>query len=291
MASESVQSRHRKAYLKYVRLTGRFVVTAVFWGIGIIMVFPFLWMLSSSFKDTFTMFNYPIEWIPKVWNFNNYEKVWLKNVNFALYYWNSIKVTFFGLLGTLISCTAAGYAYSKIKFKGRNALFFMKLMTTMIPAQATILPTYVIYSTLRLTNTHTALWLTYALGGAFGVFLMRQNFMSMPTELIDAAKIDGANHPGILVRIAAPLSKPSIATLMFIYFIWIWNDYEKPLYFIRTRDMYTLQLATKLFQDDQFQDYAAIMAASVSVVAPIIILFFLAQKYFIQSVTSAGIKG
>lgn len=278
--------------LKNIRLVRKIILSVIMWGIGILFFFPFLWMLSSSFKDAFTMFDYPIKWIPDPINLRNYEKILSgERIPFLLNYWNSIKVTFIALVGTFISCSAAGYAYSKIPFHGRNQWFMLKLMTTMIPGQVTVLPTYVIYSRLGLMDTHMALWLGPALGGAFGVFLMRQNFMSMPNELIEAAKLDGASHPGIFTRIALPLSKPALATLLFLYFIWTFNDYEKPLYYIRSRDLYTLPLSAKAFAEVEFTDYAAVMALSVLQVVPILILFFTCQKYFVQAVTSAGIKG
>lgn len=185
----------------------------------------------------------------------------------------------------------AGYAYAKIDFKGRDKLFLLKLMTTMIPSLVTILPTYLLYSKMHLVNTHAALWLPAFFGGAFGVFIMRQAFMSLPRDLMEAAKIDGAGHPRIYWSIALPNVKASVATLIFMYFIWTWNDYEKPLLFLRSKELFTLPFAVKFFADEQMQNYPAIMAANVCMLLPIIIFFFACQKYFVQSLVTSGVKG
>ena len=167
----------------------------------------------------------------------------------------------------------------------------LKLMTTMIPGMVTILPTYLLYSKLHLINTHAALWLPTFFGGAFGVFIMRQAFIALPRDLIEAAKIDGASHPRIYWNIALPNVKAAVATLLFMYFIWTWNDYEKPLLFLRDNHLFTLPFAVKYFADEQFQNYPAIMAANVLMLAPIIIFFFSCQKFFVKSLVTSGVKG
>ncbi|HOV62855.1 MAG TPA: carbohydrate ABC transporter permease [Spirochaetia bacterium] len=267
------------------------VKTLVMGAFGIVMIMPFIWMISSSFKDSISMFRYPIEWIPKKFNFESYKDVWMRDVNFARFYLNSIKVTVITLVGTFFSCSMAAYAYAKIKFPGRDKLFLLKLSSTMIPMQVTMLPTFVIYKSLGLVNTHASLWLGSFFGGAFGVFLMRQFFITIPDELSEAAKMDGCSHYRIYGEIILPLAKPALATLLFIYFTWTWNDYEKPLLYLRTPGLYTLPLALKYFADENYTNYAAIMAAAVCMSLPVIVLFLFAQKYFIEGIASTGIKG
>ena len=280
-----------KKHAKAIRITKKTLLSILIWAGGIIMVFPFLWMVSASFKGINEVFNFPIEWIPKNPTLKGYELLLKGDVPFITYFLNSVKIALISLIGTFFACTMAGYAYAKIDFKGRDKLFLLKLMTTMIPSLVTILPTYLLYSKMHLVNTHAALWLPAFFGGAFGVFIMRQAFMSLPRDLMEAAKIDGAGHPRIYWSIVFPNVKASVATLIFMYFIWTWNDYEKPLLFLRSKELFTLPFAVKFFADEQMQNYPAIMAANVCMLLPIIIFFFACQKYFVQSLVTSGVKG
>jgi multiple sugar transport system permease protein len=161
----------------------------------------------------------------------------------------------------------------------------------MIPGMVTMLPTFIIYRNLGLVNTLTALWLPMFFGGTFGVMLMRQSMVSVPNELIESAKIDGAGHPRIYWSIVLPSVKPGIATLLFMYFLWTWNDYERPLIYIQSRDLFTLPLAVKYFANEQSSNVPAIMAANVVSISVILCMFFFCQKFFVRSVISTGIKG
>jgi multiple sugar transport system permease protein len=261
------------------------------WFGGLLFVIPFLWMLSTSIKPLSEVYRFPIEWIPKTISLNGYRVLFAGEFSFWTFYKNSVFVAVMSLIGTFVSCSLAGYAYSKINFWGRDKLFLIKVSTTMIPGMVTMLPSFIIYRTLGLVNTLTSLWLPLFFGGAFGVMLMRQNMVSIPNDLIDSARIDGAGHPRIFLQIAIPLVKPAIATLMFMYFIWTWNDYERPLLYIQSRALFTLPFAVKYFANEQTSNIPAIMAANVVSLVMIIILFFASQKYFIQSVVSTGIKG
>ena len=241
----------------------------------------------GNVNTSFTPLN---EWIPSNPTLKGYELLFNVTVSFFTFFLNSVKVTSISLVGTFFSCKLAGYAYAKISFKGRDQLFLVKLMTTMIPSMVTLLPTYILYSKLGLVNKHAALWMPAFFGGTFGVFVMRQAFVSFPNELIEAAKIDGASHPRIWWSIALPNVKPAIATLLFLYFIWSWNDYEKPLLYLRSEKLFTMPFAVKYFADDQSQNYPAIMAANVCMLTPIIILFFTCQKFFVSSLVTTGLK-
>jgi len=283
--------KKRSTMVRMVREAWKILLSAIIIAAGFCMIFPFLWMVSASFKGINDVFEFPIRWIPDPITTKGYQLLFSGKVPFGVFYKNSIIVAVLGLMGTFFSCTMAGYAYAKINFVGRDKIFLLKLSTTMIPSMVTILPTFTIYSKLGLVNTRAALWLPWFFGGAMGVFIMRQFFVSLPNELIEAARIDGASHPRIYWNIAIPSARPAIATLLFLYFISIWNDYERPLLYLRSRELFTLPFAVKYFADDQFQNYPAIMAANVCMLVPIIILFFVCQKSFVRSIITTGIKG
>ena len=282
-------ARQIKSIIK--KLTVKAALTIILWTLGIACIFPFLWMVSSSFKGINDVYTFPIEWIPKRPVLDGYRNLFAGEFSFLTFYRNSVFVAAMALTGTFFSCTMAGYAYSKINFVGRDKIFLIKLSTTMIPGMVTMLPTFIIYRYLGLVNTLTALWLPMVFGGTFGVMLMRQNMVSVPNELIESAKIDGAGHPRIYWSIMLPSVKPSIATLLFMYFLWTWNDYERPLLYIQSRSLFTLPFAVKYFANEQTSNVPAIMAANVVSMFVIILMFFFCQKYFIRSVISSGIKG
>lgn len=267
------------------------IVSLFVWALGILMVVPFAWMLSTSFKGMNDVFNFPIEWIPSNPTLKGYEALLKGNVPFVSYFVNSVKISVIALIGTFFACTMAGYAYAKVRFVGRDQLFMVKLMTTMLPGLVTMLPGYIIYSKLGLLNSHAALWLGYFFGGTFGVFLMRQAFLSIPDSMIESAKLDGANHFRIYWSIALPNVKPSVASLLFMYFLWSWNDYEKPLLYLWDEALFTLPLAVKAFSDDQMQNFPAIMAANVVMLMPIMIAFICCQKQFVESLVGSSVKG
>lgn len=281
-------TKKKKTLLDYLP---RIIATLLVWLLGIMMVIPFVWMVSTSFKGINSVFSFPIEWIPKNPTLKGYQALFSGTIPFFTYFFNSVKVSAIALVGTFFSCTMAGYAYAKIKFYGRDKLFMMKLITTMLPGMVTMLPTYMIYSKLGLLNTHASLWLGYFFGGTFGVFLMRQAFLSIPDSLIESARLDGAGNFRIYWSIALPNTKGSVSTLLFMYFLWSWNDYEKPLLYLWDKKLFTLPLAVKVFSDDQMQNYPAIMAANVIMLLPIMIAFISCQKFFVKSLVGSAVKG
>lgn len=266
-------------------------LSGIMWFFGILMVIPFLWMISSSFKDNVDMFRYPIQWIPEHPTLMSYRDVWASDVPFLTFYLNSIKVVIMAVIGTFFSCSMAGFAYAKLHFPGRDKIFLLKISAAMIPFQVLMLPTFMIYKVFGLIDTHAALWLQTFFGMTFGTFLMRQFYLGVPDDLIDAAKIDGSSFLRIYAQIMLPLSRSALATLTFLYFTWTWNDYEKPLLYLRSTDKFTLPLALKFFSDEFFTNYSAIMAAAVSSTIPIILLYLFAQRYLVAGITSTGIKG
>lgn len=267
------------------------ILTLLVWLLGIAMVLPFIWMLSTSFKGMNEVFTFPIEWIPKNPKFTAYIQLFTGKISFVTYFINSVKISLISLVGTFFACTMAGYAYAKVDFYGRDKLFMIKLMTTMLPGMVTMLPTYIIYSKMGLLNTHASIWIGYIFGGAFGVFLMRQAFVSLPDSLIESAKVDGAGHFRIYWSIALPNVKSSVSTLLFMYFLWSWNDYEKPLLYLWDEKLFTMPMEVKAFADDQMQNYPAIMAANVIMLLPIMIAFICCQKFFVESLIGSSVKG
>ena len=274
---------------------GILIKTVIIYCLALFMLIPFLWMLSTSFKNQNQVFDYPIKWIPNPVNVDGYVYVWEKaliGVSFYVFYLNSIKIALVAMVGSFFSCSLAAYAYTKINFKGRDTIFFIKIATMMIPAQVTMIPTFIIYSKLGLVDTHAALWLPAFFGSAFGTFLLRQFFMTIPDELCESAFIDGAGHLKIYWNIVLPLTKPAIATLLILTFVAVWNNYEAPLLYLRTPKLYTIPIGLKAIASDELNvHYPGLMAGCVSSIIPILFLFIIGQKYFVEGISFSGIKG
>ncbi|CAM4124561.1 carbohydrate ABC transporter permease [Paenibacillus alkaliterrae] len=269
----------------------RIIITILMSAAGIIFLLPFVWMLSASFKPELEVLAYPIQWIPETWNaVENYREVWFGTLPFALYYWNSIKITLLTTAVSLITSAMAAYGFSKISFKGRDVIFIMVLATFMIPHQAILVPQFVLFRWLGLFDSHTGIVLLGS-AGAIGTFLLRQFFMSVHNEIIESARMDGANHWTIFVRITLPLVKSALATLMILRFIWTWNDYQNPLIFLRSDHLYTLQLGMRKFSDVNGEFYSLMMAAAVSAILPLMIIFIIGQKQVIEGVAQGSVKG
>ena len=271
------------------RLAGRILATLIIGGLAILFVFPFLWMLSTSFKYEIDVMEFPVRLIPKNWNFKNYVTVFTKS-DFPGYYLNSIKVTFLAVAGELCITTMAAYAFGRLNFRGKKLLFTLYLSTMMVPGQVLLLPKYIYFSQLHITNTHLSLILP-SLFSVFGVLLMRQVFMQIPFEYTEAAYIDGASHLRIFWNLILPLAKPGLMTALLLGFTWSWNDYLKPLVFLTKEYFFILSVGLQRFQEDASTNYALIMAGSTVSLIPLIVLFLFTQKYFIESFASAGVKG
>ncbi|MED4955049.1 carbohydrate ABC transporter permease [Paenibacillus sp. FSL R5-0527] len=276
--------------MKSIRLN-RVIITALMGMAGIFFILPFLWMLSASFKPELEVMTYPIQWIPSTWKIvENYSQVWLGSIPFGLYYLNSIKVTLLTTALSLIISAMAAYGFSKVNFKGRDAVFMLVLATYMIPHQAILVPQFIMFRWLGLFDNHLGLVLLGA-SGVLGTFLLRQFFMGVHNEIIESARIDGANHWRIFFRIGLPLVKPALATYMILRFIWTWNDYQNPLIFLRTDSLFTLQLGIRKFADFNGEFYSLMMAGAVSAILPLLIIFIAGQKQVIEGVASGSVKG
>lgn len=269
----------------------RTIITILMGAAGIFFILPFLWMLSASFKPELDVLAYPIQWLPKTWNaVENYREVWFGDLPFTMYYWNSLKVTILTTLFSLtISCMAA-YGFSKVSFKGRDVLFVVVLATFMIPHQAILVPQFIMMRWIGLFDSHLGLVLLGG-SGVLGTFLLRQFYMSIHNDIIESARIDGANHWTIFSRITLPLVRPALATYMILRFIWTWNDYQNPLIFIRSDHLFTLQLGVRKFSDINGEFYSLMMAAAVSAILPLLIIFLIGQKHVIEGVAMGSVKG
>ena len=269
----------------------KIILTVIMAAGAILFITPLLWMVSASLKKAGEVFAYPIKWIPDELMFSNYKFVWLNEYYpFYIAYYNSIKVAFLTIIGALFVCTTAAYAFTMIEFKGRNAIFMMFLATIMIPSQVTLIPRFALFYKINLYNNHLAL----ILPGSFfvlGIFLLRQFYLSIPMELPESAKIDGASHFVILTRIIVPVTKPAMISIVILVFITMWNEYLNPLIFITKKQLYTIPLGLQALLDDEMRFYNYIMAAASSAIITVIIVFLSMQKYFIQGITRTGIKG
>ena len=257
--------------------------------VAAVMLIPFIWMLSASFKQNTEIFRKPFQWLPEIFRIENYTRVWTQ-VNFLKYYLNTIKVTVISVAIQVLTCSLAAFAFTKLKFPGRDKIFFAYIATMMVPWNAIMIPQFIIIKNMGLYNTHAALILIGSFN-AFGVFLLRQNMLSIPGELNEAAKIDGCGVLRTYWNVIMPLSKGAIATLIILQFNQVWNDYLAPMIYLDSDSKKTIQLGLASFKQHYSADYGAIMAGTVCAVIPIIIVYAFAQKYIIEGMAHTGVKG
>ena len=259
--------------------------------IGLVCIFPYLWLLSASFKFESRIFVIPPELIPRPFTLINYIEIFQVSpiITWML---NSFKITLIVISISSLLASMAGFAYSKLKFPGSSFLFLLPLSAMMIPNEVIIVPLFRIWSALGFINTHIPLITPniVGVGGMFGVFLFRQFYLSIPSELCEAAYIDGCTPFGIFFRIMLPMSVSPLATLAIFNFIYTWNDFLDPLIYLNTIDKYTISLGLTLFEGFQGKQWGQIMAACVISTLPLIIMFFAAQRKFIESVALSGMK-
>jgi multiple sugar transport system permease protein len=259
-------------------------------GLGLIVVTsPFLWMALSSVKGEGEIRRVPPTWLPEAPTLDNFRELF-DRLDFVQFFTNSVVVAIAVTLGNLVFCSMLGYALAKFEFAGRKALFWLVLGTLMIPGMVTLVPLFVLVANMGMINTYLGLILPF-LAAPFGVFLMRQFFLAMPDELIDAARVDGAGEFRIFYKIVMPLAKPALAVLAILTFLGSWNSFLWPLVVATTEDKYTLPVALALYSTGQNQtDYGLLLAGAVVVVVPILVLFLILQRYIVQGVSMTGIK-
>lgn len=264
--------------------------------IGFLM--PFIWMVSTSLKTTEKSAEFPPTFIPNPVMWENYRNVVLHSrMDFPLFTRNTLIIAALAVIGTTLSSAIVAYGFAKIPFKGRGVLFAVMLSTMMIPFPVLMVSLFSIfrwmgdYTPIQMLGTFKPLWLPAWFGSAFSIFLLRQFFMTIPIELSDAARIDGCSEWGIFWRIILPLARPALAVVALFTFMWAWNDFLGPLIYLQRPEQYTLSLGLQAFQSQQGgTEWNMLMAASVLVVCPVLLLFFLTQKTFIQGIATTGLK-
>jgi ABC-type glycerol-3-phosphate transport system permease component len=265
---------------------------------GLLMMVPFLWMISTSLKTRAEVFAVPPTLFPRVPQWQNYSDMW-NALPFASFFLSSVKLATLSTIGQLISCSMAAFAFATLRFRFREPLFALLLVTLIIPFQVVLVPNFILYRLLphpastsgNWIGTQEPLWVAAFLGGAFGTFLLRQFFLAIPRELADAARVDGANPWQIYRHIYLPLAKPALATLAIFTFMWSWNDLIDPIIYLRDIDTLTLTAGLSLFQGQYIGKWPLLMAGALVSIIPMIILFVVAQRQFVRGITMTGIKG
>lgn len=253
-----------------------------------IMIIPFLWMLSTSLKTQNEVFRYPPNWIPAIPQWKNYLEIY-KYFPFLRYTLNTLKIALIVTVGQLFTCSLAGYSFARIKFPGKNFLFLIYLASLMIPFFTIIIPQFAIMKYLGWIDTHTAL-IVPSLANAFGTFFFRQFYLTFPSELEDAARIDGCNPFQIYYKIFLPLSKPAVASLSVFTFMGVWNDFLWPLVILSSKHKKTLTIGLAYLKGQHAIDWPRLMAGSVLSLLPIILMFLFLQKYFVKGIALSGTK-
>ena len=268
---------------------------------GFLMMIPFLWMLSASLKTRAEVFSTSPFTFPTGLHFDNYSTMWfaMPGVTFGTFFQNSIVIAGLATAGQVLTCSMAAYAFAVLEFPGKRILFALILATLIIPFQVVLVPNFVLYRYLpwpfsesgNWIGTNLPLWVWAFFGGAFGTFLLRQFYLTIPSELSDAARVDGANPWQIYRRIYLPLGRPALATLAIFQFMWSWNDLLSPLIYLRDLPSYTTTVGLAFFQGQFVGKWPEMMAGALVSLAPMIVLFIIAQRYFVRGIALSGLKG
>lgn len=255
-----------------------------------LFLLPFFWMVSTSLKTDEQLYTYPPVWIPNPLNWANYPNA-VTYITFFLYLRNTLIIAVVSTIGALISCSLVAYSLSRIPWPGRNFLFILTIATLMLPFQVTLIPLFLVFKNLGWVGDFRPLIIPHFFGSALYIFLLRQFFMTIPMELSEAARIDGASEFRIYASVILPLAKPALATVAIFEFIARWRDYLGPLIYLNDQKLYTLSLGLYEYSSQYGREWGLLMAASVLITLPIILLFFFLQKTFVQGITLTGIKG
>ncbi len=279
-----MRSAHKKA------VAGKIVIYLILIIIAVMMIIPFLWMLSASIKTDREVFQMdPFVWIPKVPRWSNYTGIWTK-IPFLKFVENTVFLTFVVTVLQLLTSSFAAYSFAKLEFKHKNKLFLAYIATIAMPWQVYMVPQFIMMRKMGLNDKLLAIICLQAFS-AFGVFMMKQFYTDIPDELCEAARIDGMSEYKIYAKIMLPLSKPALSTLTIFTFVATWNEYLGPLIYLKSQEKKTIQLGLKMFISQYSSDYGYIMAGSVLSLIPVIIMFLILQKYFVEGVATTGLKG
>lgn len=254
------------------------------------MIMPFIWMLSTSFKEPLKVYEVPIKWIPEVFNFKNYTRLFT-DYNFSLYMKNSLKICLLNIVGNILSCSLTAYAFAFCKHKYKNRLFLLLLATMMLPGVVTFFPQFILFNYIGWYGTLLPLWVPAFTGSAFYIFLLRQFFLTIPTELIDAAKMDGTSDLKILFQIVLPMSKPAIVVIIIYNFMAVWNDFFGPLIYIIREDQRTVAVALNYLKStyEGTSSIPIVMAASTLLIIPSVLIYFFGQSYVSKGIVFKGV--
>jgi multiple sugar transport system permease protein len=292
-AAGATSARHPRVAARgrpdVVRALGRAALYGVVWLGALTMLVPFLWMVSTSLKPLPDVFKWPPLWLPSDPKWENYRTIF-EVVPLARFFGNTVVVSVARTAGVLVTSTLAGYAFARMRFPGRDAVFLAYLGTMMVPGQVTLIPSFVIVRQLGWIDTYYAL-IVPGLFSPFGVFLMRQFFLTIPRDLAEAATIDGASPLGILRDIMIPLARPALATLGVFTLLGAWNDFLWPLIVTNSPDKQMLNVGLAYFQDLYYTEWSLLMAAAVLALLPVLLLYLLAQRYFVEGIAVTGLKG
>jgi multiple sugar transport system permease protein len=258
--------------------------------ITVAFLVPLFWLLSCSLKESRELFTVPVRWIPSKPRFDNFVRMF-NYFPFMRYLGNTLIIVFFNIIGSTLSSAVVAYGFSRLYWKGRDKVFVIVLITMILPFQVIMVPLFMMFNSLHWIGTFLPLTVTCFFGNPFYIFLMRQFFLSLPQELNDAARIDGAHEFRIFAQIAIPLSTPVLATVAIFAFLKTWNDFIGPLIFLANDKLYTLAIGAQMIRSRLQPNWEILMPLGVVMVLPVLIIFFLMQKYFIQGIAMSGIKG
>ena len=259
--------------------------------IAVLFVVPLVWMVLSSLKTAPEVFARPFHWLPARVQWQNYATVWMnEEASMLRAFANTLYIALFSIIGQMFISSLAAYSFAKINFKGKQVVFMLFLSSMMVPSQLTIIPRFMLFKTIGLYNNLWAIILP-AFFGATSIFMLRQFYMGLPNDLIEAAKIDGAGHLRIFLRIMLPLTKAALMWLIILAFISSWNEYMAPLIFLVKKELYTVSQNIQWYMLDEFKEHNLTMAAATSAIVPVVILFIVGQKYFVEGIATSGVKG
>jgi len=296
LVSHIVQERRsRSLAARRARMIGRGVLYAIAIITAVGFMVPFVWAVFSSFKSPGDLTSYPPRLFPRIWHPENYRTVF-ERVPYARWAWNTLFISVVATFGAVLSSSMVGFSFARFRYPARDIIFMITLSTMMLPGEVTLIPLYIVYAKMKWLDSFKPLTIpAYFGGGAFLIFMMRQFFMTIPLDLDEAARIDGASYLRIYAQIVMPLSVPALATAAVLTFIGNWDNFMGPFIILNSRNKFTLAVGVRYFSSlsdpDGVPTQHLLMASSLMMTVPIIILFFLAQRFFVRGIVMSGIKG
>lgn len=273
-----------------MKKTWRYLIFLLLCAGGILFILPFLWMLRTSLMEYADVQKIPLKWIPNPIRWSNFKEA-LGFMNFAVLLKNTIIITFFVIIGQMLSCSIVAFGFARLKFPGRETLFIVLLSSMMLPAMVTEIPRFILFKSFGWIDSYYPLIIPAFFGSPFFIFLLRQFLKTIPKDLDEAARIDGCGSLRLFFQVLLPLCKPVLSTIMIFSFIWTWNDFWGPLVYLRSADKKTLALGLQVFQGIYQTEYHYLMAASLVVLLPVLIIYIFFQRYFTQGMIMSGMKG